>query len=179
MQAFFENVCSASALLPPVAWPRPHTVHTSASYLANVCSWHSITNISFGSHANMAATLAASLKVPGKVCYSFARCLEGKLANFRASFAYTFWPCNFKIDKQQSCAAFPLSLLPLYFCMKITNLLSKIKGTGRTTFSGKATAATVNIAAKGGCKGVAHTAALFAVYVWAFCCGKNNFQSCQ
>lgn len=47
--SFFKNVCSGRLPRQFPVLPRPLTVHTFASYLANVCSWHSITNISFGS----------------------------------------------------------------------------------------------------------------------------------
>lgn len=45
---FQKRLLWSPAKADPPALPPPLTVHTFASHLANVCSWHSITNISFG-----------------------------------------------------------------------------------------------------------------------------------
>lgn len=61
----------------------------------------------------MAATLAASLSKCPKKYARVLRAASGELAtNFCASFALHFRPCNFKIDKQQSCHSLVFSPSP-------------------------------------------------------------------
>lgn len=75
MQAFFENVCSAAASAPSPPPPLLGHAHSLCTLLPAIWLMFALgialQTLALGAHANMAATLAASLKVPEKVCYSF------------------------------------------------------------------------------------------------------------
>lgn len=138
MQAFFENVCSATAaastpspMPAPFAWPRPLTVHTPASYLANVCSWHSITNISFGSPCKYGGDFGSFSQRARKSMLQF--CVprgEARLICVLPSLTLSFGHVILKSISNRVAPPPPSPPLPSYFCMKITNLLSKKEGVG-------------------------------------------------
>lgn len=134
MQAFFKNVCSGR--LPrqtPLLCPPPLTVHTFASYLANVCSWHSITNISFGSMQIWRRLWQLLSQSAPKSMLEFCVLPQGSLLLiFVLPSLCTFGHVILKSISNRvatpSSSPLPFPIPPLfwqYLCMKITNLLSK------------------------------------------------------
>lgn len=114
--------------------PRLLAVHTFASYLANVCSWHSITNISFGSMQIWQRLWQLLSQSAPKSMLEFCVLPQGRtLLIFVLPSLCTFGHVISKSISNRVATTSSSPLPPLafpsfvwqYFCMKITNLLSK------------------------------------------------------